>query len=333
MNTIQNNDEWQDERAAQLGGMNVTERIAHMHFPMRRAPWRHDPRSTTFSHHRFFGTLTPVQLPDTLGRTRRSVENQKNTLRCTGYGTAVNGGYIHGMRMHPDWQAAMVGREQHESVDGTGGDPNAAMKSQIDYGYLPWTMVPLQLSLERNTIENTGLHAFDSIDASPAYDLRDAGFVSVDGPEDTFDNIRSALSLAYDRSTGLGATVQAFGRWYSDWSFTKGGIIPTTYGDTHGYHHYLFIDWIWIGGVPYLVVHNSGGTLMGDQGFQYMPREVVNREFAGAPGTSLKIVKTLTASQVQLAKQESPYGVLQRLLLQAWYALSEFYIHRNGVSI
>ncbi len=150
----------------------------------------------------------------------------------------------------------------------------------------------------------------------------------------TFDNIRSALALAYDPTTGLGATVQAFGKWYDDWSYTPGGIIPTAYGPHFGYHHYLFVDFCDSNGVPYLIVHNSGGSLMGKNGFHYMPREVVNREFQRSgllypSGTTLKIAKPLTQAQIELAKQETMAGYIERQILQIWYAISEIIISRS----
>lgn len=291
---------------------------------LRTTPWRHDPRSKNFSHHKLFGTLTPSTLPLTLGRLRRQVENQKNTLRCTGYGTAVNGGYIHGVRFHPDWQAAKIGQLQGESVDIGGGDPNAAMRSQRDCGYLPLILDTIH-SLESNTIENTGMQSFDPDHDYAAKEFRVAGFVSVDGPLDIFDDIRSALYQAYDSATHSGATVQAFGKWYTVW-YPHSGIIPTAYNTgSFGYHHWLFVDFCSINGVPYLVAHNSGGDGIGDKGYFYFPREVVNREF-GVWGTSLKIVKPLTHAQIDLGKQESPAGRVQRMIFDVWYAISEYLI-------
>lgn len=299
----------------------------------KKVPWRHDPRSRNFSHHALFGTLAPATFPPTLGRPLRNVENQKDSLRCTGYGTAMNGGYIHNRRFHPDWQAAKIGQLQGSSVDINGGDPNAAMRSERDCGFMPYENVPAGLSLEGNSIENTGWQAFDASLDKEALPEHVAGFVTVDGSNDTFDNIRSALVQAYDWKTGLGATVQAFGKWYTDWSFTRSGIVPTAYNETkYGYHHYLFVDFCEINGVPYLIVHNSGGSLMGLGGFQYMPREVVNREFQLSgflypSGTTLKIAKPLTAAQLELAAQESTMGLIERMILKAWYAISEIYLN------
>lgn len=295
--------------------------------PMQKTPWRHDPRSRNFSHHKLFGTLPANQLPITLGRVRRQVENQKATLRCTGYGTAKNGDYIHGFRCHPDWQAAKIGKLQGVSVDISGGDPNAAMRSERDCGYLPYELDTVH-SLASNTVENTGINSFDLALDKAAIDNHVAGFVGAYDPKapgDIFDQICSALTMAYDPTIGLGATVQAFGKWYGGW-YPRDGFIPTSYDTQNfGYHHWIFIDFCWINGKSYLVAQNSGGDWIGDKGFFYFPREVVNREF-NVWGTTLKIVKPLTKDQIELAKQESYAGLIQRGILNVWYALSEYII-------
>src|SRR4051812_21893222 len=103
----------------------------------RQTPWRHDPLSKQFSHARFFGAAADLTI--TKDRKLAPVLNQQNTLRCTGYAAAANGWYIHGEEMSPDFQAAVIGNIQGRSVDINGGDPNAAMKSERDVGFLPAT--------------------------------------------------------------------------------------------------------------------------------------------------------------------------------------------------
>lgn len=287
----------------------------------QKKPFWNDPRSKRFSHDALFGTIT--SFPPTLGRLLRPVENQKNSVRCTAYGTAVNGGYIHGARFHPDWQAAKIGQLQRRSVDVNGGDPNATMKSQRDYGYAPYESIPTAFSLERNSIENTGMDIFGTLYDLAAEPYKAAGFVKVDGPLDLFDDVKSALVQAYDKATGKGACVQAFGRWYQEW--TNQNIIKNGYENFEGYHHYLFVDFETINGIEYLIAQNSYGENVGEDGFHRFPRDIVNREFS-LSGTSLKIMKIMSPSQLALARQETPYGALQRLIIRAWYIISNLYV-------
>lgn len=286
----------------------------------KKIPWAHDPRSKSFSHERFFGSV--ANLPATLGRVKGKVLQQGGTLRCTGYGSAANGYYIHGVEMSPDWQAFKIGQLQKRSVDENGGDPNATMKSMRDYGFLPSSRSPF--SLEKDGAEGSGFNAPwpDSLDGvAQTWDLQ-VGFVRVDGPNDIFDNIRNALFLAYDTKTGKGACVDAFGKWYHEW--TNAAVVPTEYSLFAGYHRYIFVDWVYVDNICYLVAQNSYGEEAGANGFHLFPREVVNKEFA-LWGTSVKILKVLTQAQIDEAKKETPMGYLWRLLLQAWFALSEKY--------
>lgn len=282
----------------------------------RRTPWRHDPRSDKFSHEIFFGSAPLRTSP--LNRPGLRVFHQKQTLRCTGYGSAVNGEAIHGVVMSPDWQAFDIGRKQGKSVDINGGDPNATMKSQAE-GFVPLSKAPF--SLDKDGIEGSGFDAGwpDSLDEEKKKWDRQVGFVKVTGAYDTFDNIWNALCMAYDEKTKLGALVDAFGPWYREWD---ADIIPQTYALFAGWHRWVFVDKVWIAGVPYLVAQNSYGNLYGDKGRHLFPREVVNREF-GRRGTSLKILKTLTKAQIAEAKKETPLGRGWRLLLDAWYLLTE----------
>lgn len=283
----------------------------------QKQPWKHDPLSKNFSHERFFGSV--ANLPKSLNRPKIRPQDQKGTLRCTGYGSAHNGEFIEGRKMHPDWHAAKIGQIQGRSVDINGADPNACMKSMRDYGFLPYEFGIH--SLEKDGVEGSGWDKWPSGLDGNAID-RIPGFVRVDGPFDHFDNIRNALYQAYDPKVKRGACVDAFGRWFGEWTYAH--VIPKQYSSFAGYHRYLFVDWLVDGTNEYLVACNSYGTEIGIGGYHYFPREVVNREFS-QNGTSLKILKVLTAEQIAEAKKMTPIGQLWRAIVQAWYAISEIY--------
>ncbi len=309
----------------------------------RKQPWKNDVRSKAFSHNRFFGTIAPQLLPDTLGRPRASVEDQGNTTRCAAYAASKNGEYQHGARMSPDWQTDKISRIQGTPVDSGGSDPNAAMASQMyekKGGYLP--------RLDWNPANGAQLD-------TEAQDYGEQSYLKPDGGADIFDSICNALYLAYDHDKKLGACVQAFSGWYSsfntpyitkidDGSSTTFGSLRQQhsffkaiwhygrikcFGSLDGYHSYLFIDFEQVNGESVLVIQNSYLNI-GDGGFQRMTRAVVNELFSKW-GTSLKIPKPLTPSQLLLAKQSTPFGNLQRLIIQAWYNLSLLIASRFGV--
>jgi hypothetical protein len=132
-------------------------------------------------------------------------------------------------------------------------------------------------------------------------------------------------------SPGKGAVVQAFSASYAEWfnplrataaGALVAGIVPANYQAFAGYHAFLFIDWCEIDGELFLIAQNSAGPLLGDKGFLYFPSEIVNREFAKW-GSALMILKPITVQQIALAKEESTTGYIQRLIIQAWYLVSD----------
>lgn len=283
-------------------------------------PWKHDARSRRFSHHRFFGTTTA--LPAALERDPGPLTDQGPTLRCTGYGNAAEGFFIHGIPMNPDWQAAKVGQKQGQSVDEAGGDPNACMKSMRDDGFLP--LSASNQVWQTHSIQGSGWHSYnDNLDTiARQYDTAIA-FFKVDGPYDIFTNIKSAIFKACDLTTGCGQGVDAFGPWYQEWTTAPHGVIPDEYRTLLGYHRWVFFGWKRIGDKEYLACKNSYGD-QGDNGVYWFPASVVNREFAKW-GTTLKILKTLPQEDIDAAKDPGPIGRLWDAVINAWYRLSELY--------
>jgi hypothetical protein len=282
--------------------------------------WKWDPRDSNFSHKKYFGAAPT--LPRTgLGRARRPVENQLASLRCAAYAGAVGNSYIRNMRFHPDWQAIKIGQKQGRSVDLNGSDPRATMNALRDDGSILWDASPLHL--ETHGIEQTGFGQYYSPGLNEqAQNNRITAYLSVDDAHDYFDDIRHALYRAYHKGSGTGPVVHAFSEFFTEWINPKGGIIPKDYKLSAGWHAYLFIDWCEIDGELYLIAQNSYGEV-GDKGFLYFPREVVNREFKKW-GTALKIpTGALKPEQIALAKQQTIAGRIQRAIIECWYVLSE----------
>lgn len=272
----------------------------------QQTPWKHDPRSEKFSHTQFFGAA--VVLPRTLGRKRMDPYDQGASLRCAPTAAAANGHYIHGLDFSVDWQVDKVSRLQRYPVDDRGSDPNAAMKSQLfpGGGYL--------LSSDYANVPGALLDP-------KAENYGNSAYVKPDGGGDVFESIKIALTMAYDPKTGKGACVQAFGRWFAEW--TPAFYIPQEFNQMVGYHSYLFIDFDTLNGIDYLVAQNSYGRSVGMGGFHYFPREVVNREFT-ISGTTLKIPKTLSPEDIAAAKQETPLGYLWRQVISIWQSLMPY---------
>jgi hypothetical protein len=299
--------------------------IEHKHFKSGTRPWRWDPRERGFSHNKYFGAPNLDLLPkDGLHRVRRPIENQGPTLRCGAYSSAVSNGYLRKLRFHPDWQAKKIGQKQGRNVDNYGSEPRAIMNALRDCGSLFYDLSNIRLDTHGVAKSGDWNSYPDTLDIK-AEANRISGYLGVDGAHDYFDDIRWALFNAFDRNSDTGAVVHAFSQWYDEWTQASHAIIQPGYDNAIGWHTYLFIDWCLINGTEYLVAQNSYGTNVGDKGFFYFPREVVNREFAKW-GTALKIpTGILTAEMIAEAKKETVLGWIARGIIQAWQALSDKY--------
>lgn len=294
-----------------------------MKFPSGVTKWKWDPRERGFSHKKYFGSPNLSLLPkEGLGKILRPIEDQQGTLRCGPYSAAVSNGYLRRVRFHPDWQAKPIAKKQKRHVDQGGSDPRAIMDSLRDVGSIPWDRSDIHLAT--NGVEMSGNYSYyPEALTDEAGSNRITAYLGCDDKADYFDDIRWALYRAYDPATGQGAVVHAFSMWYAEWTVAPNGVIPTSYQEKAGLHTYLFVDWTIINGVQYLIAHNSYGTGFGNHGIFYFPREVVNREFAKW-GTALKIpTGALTPEMIQLAKQETTAGKIQRTILQIWYLISQ----------
>jgi hypothetical protein len=319
-----------------------------MKFPTGSKRWRWDPRERKFEHHRFYGAPNTAILPkEGLKRPLRPIENQRFTLRCGAYSAGVSNGYLRRLRFHPDWQAKKIGQKQKRNVDDYGSEPRAIMNSLRDDGSLFWDFSPIHLETHGAKESGDWYSYPDDLDEK-AKGYRITGYLGVDGPHDTFDDIKWALFNAYDPVTGTGAVVHAFSQWYDEWTYAPNGIIGLSYGApiaspsvswwkkawnslkrffgaATGWHTYLFVDWCIINGVEYLISPGSYGTGVGNQGFFYFPREVINAEFKKW-GTALKIpTGMLTEDMIQEAKKETALGLVIRKFLAFCYILSDAY--------
>ena len=115
---------------------------------------------------------------------------------------------------------------------------------------------------------------------------------------DYFDSIRYAMlpTLGEKRSVSWG------GPWYKEWedaAVSGVSIMPTpkTYSMAGlPWHNSKFCGWKTINGIPYLINKSWQGTGVGDKGFLYFPREVVNAVMA-IQGTCAFTVSKLINSQ------------------------------------
>lgn len=111
-----------------------------------------------------------------------------------------------------------------------------------------------------------------------AFDHTKNSYFKVDGPYDTFDNMRAVMykNRAEQRSILTGAL------WRASWTNAPGGFIdvdtydPNERGSGHAFKVFGQME---VRGKLWLVAQLSNGNKSGDKGIYYFSREVVNREF------------------------------------------------------
>lgn len=171
---------------------------------------------------------------------------------------------------------------------GFGANLRDAMQALVKFGSLKKNQSPFTFAENKPTDKDRDFLANwnnwpKNLDIIAALN-KIASFFVCDGPYDAFDNIRSVLYTNYKTNLRIGVL---FGlNWRPEWSEDPDGILPEAiYAQSAGSPH---CTWLRgqkvINGIPYLKLQQSGGEDMGDRGIYYLPRSVVNKEFAANYG-------------------------------------------------
>src|SRR3990167_9533720 len=156
-----------------------------------------------------------------------------------------------------------------------GADLRSACKSHQKFGALPKDKSPMNLTTESIDTLRDWKNWHEKFDEEAKPYKKKSYFRVDNGVYDTFDNIRASLWKHREekRFVVTGAV------WQSAWN----SVVPKTKSSVVGGHAFTVIGQKMIvgeqGAEPYLVVQNSYGKNFGDNGLNYFPREVVNREF------------------------------------------------------
>lgn len=152
-----------------------------------------------------------------------------------------------------------------------GCDLRTICKSFIKYGSLEENDSPFKLgSQPRNFLADWRNWPFTLDNKAEVH--KKGAFLRADlGGYDVFDNIRASIWQS-------GSAVLTGSMWYQEWWYPQDGIIPITqFKPTQG-HAFVVRGWKTINGTVYLIAQLSNGNTVGDSGYLYFPREVINRE-------------------------------------------------------
>lgn len=196
--------------------------------------------------------------------------NQGSSDLCTAFATAKASEFQEGVNLSPEYTFAKT-KELMGEWEEWGADLRVACKAGKDFGFLPLAEAPLTLGAGRDYVANWA-HWHPKLDVI-AKKYAKQSFFSVEAYDDLFDSIRANLW----RFRGEKRAIITGAMWRSEWT-NSGGVIPKQYGDSGFGHAFLFIGQKKIEGKWHLVAQLSNGTNIGDKGFFYFPKEVVNKE-------------------------------------------------------
>lgn len=230
---------------------------------------------------------------------------------CTTYG----GGYLQeaheGVPLNPEWLFAK--EKQIEGDAGSwGADLRTFFKAATKFGALAEEQAQIYL----NGLKGLLLDLRDYKNWAPELDKeaeihKQQSYSFIDqGPyDDFFDALRAALWQYRDKKHLIGpGTI-----WRSNW--INSPIIDRVEGSGFG-HFFAFAGVKHIHGKAYLVNPNTAGKKVGDKGYFYLSREVVNREFKkyGA-GMLIDMPKELAK---ELVKHQAKIGSWKAWFWKLW---------------
>lgn len=224
---------------------------------------------------------------------------------CTAYCKCEIAYQQFGIQFDPFWLMSKIKQVRGE-YKGYGASLRDAALAAVRYGFLPLAQAPFthnsgnpQTDRPRDFLAYWANYSSNLEVIAARYKL--GSFLTVDGPSDAFDNIRSTMILnkSSRRSVDFGLN------WRPEWTYAPGGLIQdsgyiTSQGEGHDGN---FIGQKSFPGEkePRLIWQQTWGTAVGDSGLFYFPRSVVNKEAKSGYGmfTYTKLKPGLAAWYLQ----------------------------------
>jgi hypothetical protein len=230
-------------------------------------PTPSDPRD--YDYHKTFGAADVV-LPDEYFAGKPLVKNQELSEMCTAFGSYVLAACEDGVDFLPEWSFA-AGKTISKTDPEEPEDLRTPLKTAVKMGYCPTS--PLLPSLATQSPRYCGILAnYPASTVQQALKYLKKSYFRVDGD---FNSVRRVL---YDNRASRRAILTGV-LWMNEWTAAPGGIVPDFAVSPGGLHCIAIIGFIKKNGIDYIVVQNSYGTDIGDQGIFYFDEKTFNAEF------------------------------------------------------
>lgn len=202
------------------------------------------------------------ELPVAFKHDSLGVKDQKDSDFCTAFAYCALSELQENVPLEPSWSFAMTKMIEGDHTS-YGADLRIAAKAHTAYGALEAKDSPYNLdNKEPDFLRNP--EVWDYRLAEKAEPHKKKSFFKVTGPYDAFDNIRASIWKFRDKKQGV-----AIGVIYG-WSTRDSHVWEPT--KTGGGHAMAVMGW----DGEFMVVQNSYGLGSGENGFQYLHRNVIN---------------------------------------------------------
>jgi len=221
---------------------------------------KRDPRD--FSYHKTFGAID-LKLPDEYVLDEATVKNQYGSMFCTAFASCVLAQLEDGIDFSPEW---FYSKEVEISGQMDGQDLRTACKAAKKYGFLPQDKAQFDLTTkDPECLANpSNWPISDELAAAP---YKKKSYFQVKGD---FDQIKQVL---FNNAPAKRAILTGVD-WGEGWEAAPGGVIKN-YTATGSLHAVPIIGFK----QDYIILQNSYGKEIGDNGKFYVPRGVFAQAF------------------------------------------------------
>jgi len=248
----------------------MNSQIKNLGYGLTSLPY--DPRDRNFAMGAIFGTPPLPPLKSFRVFEPKKIKNQGETDKCSAYANSYALEAHEGVEINPDYLFAKS-KEISGNIEAWGQDLRTACKAPVKYGAIEENTELYNIIAQGRDYSANWRNWGFKYDLSAAVHKQNT-FFSVSGRYDLFDNIRANL---WDRREKKDAVITG-ALWRPQWLYLPEGVIPKTQFGRDGYGHaFCFIGQEFIKDEPYLVALLSNGEI-GDKGYFYFPREIVNNE-------------------------------------------------------
>lgn len=243
-------------------------------------------------YHRHFGGISVDQIPDFNVDSGLTMPNQiadNAPTECVGYTGADFLTDIFKVPFSPDFTYAAARQISGDGPGIDGASFHAGLQSLVMFGGLKQTDATIA-AIDKGEMfisdwNNWGLETR----LKKSYAYKQNGVLNVLGFGDPFTSI---LSACYTNKLAVSLGTP----WYLEWSHpSDAGVVPAPINPRNvqllGWHNYAAKGKKTIKGIPHLAVKSWQGNNVGDGGWLYFPREVVNTALSIGGAGALTINK------------------------------------------